>query len=61
MINSISAVSQTKVRLIFGAQQVAKIVLMNNVSPKDHAVLYNLRDISVRRHLEKSRPYLLEN
>ncbi len=45
----------------FEARQVGKTVLMNNVSPKDHAVLYNLQDISVRRRLEKIRPYLLVN
>ncbi len=48
-----STVSQNKVRLIFGARQVGKTVLMNNVIPKEHAVLYNLQDISVRRRLEK--------
>ena len=49
----VSTVSQNKVRLIFGARQVGKTVLMNNVIPKDHAVLYNLQDISVRRRLER--------
>ena len=46
-------VSQNKVRLIFGARQVGKTVLMNNVIPKEHVVLYNLQDISVRRRLER--------
>ncbi len=50
----LSTISQNKVRLIFGARQVGKTVLMNNVIPKDNAVLYNLQDISVRRRLERN-------
>ncbi|MFQ5641387.1 MAG: ATP-binding protein [bacterium] len=40
-------------RLIFGARQVGKTVLMNNVIPEDRAILYNLQDASVRRLLER--------
>ena len=49
----VSSLSHNKVRIIFGARQVGKTVLMNNIIPKDHFVLYNLQDTSLRRRLEK--------
>lgn len=49
----VSSVSQNKVRLIFGARQVGKTVLMNNVIPEDRSILYNLQDASIRRRLER--------
>ncbi|MFQ5652520.1 MAG: ATP-binding protein [bacterium] len=45
--------SHNKVRLIFGARQVGKTVLMNNIIPADRAISYNLQDASIRRRLER--------
>lgn len=49
----VSSISQNKVRLIFGARQVGKTVLMNHIIPQDQSVLYNLQDTSLRRRLER--------
>ncbi|MFQ5676072.1 MAG: ATP-binding protein [bacterium] len=49
----VSSVSRNKVRLIFGARQVGKTVLLSKVIPEDRSVLYNLQDASVRRRLER--------
>jgi len=49
----VSAVSHDKVRLIFGARQVGKTVLMNHIIPQERTMMYNLQDASIRRRLEK--------
>ena len=49
----VSSLSRNKVRLIFGARQVGKTVLMSNIIPEDRAIFYNLQDASIRRRLER--------
>ncbi len=49
----VSEVSQNKVRIIFGARQVGKTYLLNNMFPKEKVLVYNLQDTSLRRRLEK--------
>lgn len=45
-------VSRNKVRLLFGARQVGKTVLLNELLPEDISVTYNLQDRRVRRQFE---------
>ena len=40
----ISLLSINKVRLIFGARQVGKTVLLQNILQKENSVFYNLQD-----------------
>lgn len=49
----ISSLSRDKVRLIFGARQVGKTVLLRNILCEKNSVLYNLQDSSLRRRLER--------
>ena len=44
-----STTNLNKVRLIFGARQVGKTVLLNQVISEECAVLYNLQDASLRK------------
>lgn len=48
----ISPQSHNKIRLIFGARQVGKTVLMKNILPKKRSVLFNLQDSRLRRRYE---------
>lgn len=49
----ISPLSRDKVRLIFGARQVGKTVLLRNILSNENSILYNLEDSSLRRRLER--------
>ena len=49
----ISSLSQNKVRLVFGARQVGKTVLLKNIIPEENSILYNLQDSSIRHRLER--------
>ena len=49
----LSPVSNDKVRLIFGARQTGKTMLLSQVLNRDHSIVYNLQDSSLRRKLER--------
>ena len=49
----ISKRSQNKVRLIFGARQVGKTMLLKNILSEKDSIFYNLQDSSLRRRLER--------
>lgn len=45
--------SKNKIRLIFGARQTGKTMLLNKLMPKDKTKNYNLQDSRLRRRYEK--------
>jgi len=47
------AVSRNKVRLILGARQVGKTVLLQRLLPEGRSILYDLQDSTLRRRLER--------
>ncbi len=49
----ISGISQNKIRLIFGARQTGKTVLLKEIMSGYDSVVYNLQDSSLRRRLER--------
>jgi len=46
-------VSQDKVRLLFGARQVGKTVLLKRLLPEGRSALFNLQDSTLRRRFER--------
>jgi len=52
----ISPLSQNKIRLIFGARQVGKTILLQHILAElieGNSISYNLQDASIRRRLER--------
>jgi predicted AAA+ superfamily ATPase len=47
------SLSRNKVRLIFGARQVGKTVLLKQLLPPRASILFNLQDSSLRRRFEQ--------
>lgn len=50
--------SRNKIRILFGARQTGKTVLMKNILPPKQTVVYNLQDIRMKQQFEKD-PTLL--
>ncbi len=48
-----SNLSKNKVRLIFGARQTGKTMLLNELMPENKTKIYNLQDSRLRRRFEK--------
>lgn len=43
---------KNKIRMVFGARQVGKTFLLNNIIPEKKSLVYNLQDSPLRRRLE---------